>query len=849
MQCNSCTKCDLSNYANNTYILGIGNERAKVMIVGDNPNYIEDKKGEYGHGNPQQLLEDLCKSSGIKYRDVYYTPVVKCRKPEKGKVSATHLKECKEYLLAEIEKIKPQYVITLGATALKALTNKAKITEIHGQIIEHKSGYKILPTFHPSMSLRDPRFWDRIHTDFRKFGKIVNNEPLTQHTLVHERITTKSGLEKVLRAIQRSRTIAFDLETNGLQMRLRTSQIGQTVIANYRCSYVVEHEYFTHKEMARFHKKCKRKLKGKNVIAQNGKFDNLWLYYMYGVRFPMTFDTMLASHLCDENSPNALKQNARSILDMDDWDVSTDIKKGIVVPNKTRTAELRRTLPKINRKSYPKEERDADLDKLIKKETEENKLKRAEYAAWDGYSTIRLYSHFKNELSKDPELESLFYELVMPVAIAYEQVEINGVHIDLENMEKAEKILKRKIKRLTRTLQRYIGPWREGADVNWNSGAFVNKVLFEWLDLKPAGFTEKGAPSTAEDNLVKMKNQHPIISTLLEYRGAFKQMSSFIEGWKKRMIDGQLFPSFKVAGTVTGRPSCSDPNLQQVPRDPFIRSLIGAPKGWSFFEVDYSQIELRVAAAIAGETTMLQVFRNGGDIHESTYQLIMGMSTQDAVAHIEDEGKKKAQLKEERKKAKAINFGFIYGMGWKKFREYCETKMGLIITDQESKAWRKRYFETYPGLIDWHNRQRRIVRAMGLVRTFTGRIRHLPQINSPDQGLAAEAERNAINAPVQGFGAEMILMALPEVNDYFGNDKLKLNGTVHDAMVGIVRNDVALEAMARVKAIMESPKIMKAFGIELPLPIIADVSLGNWGIAREYDAEELPEPMEIKHAA
>ena len=848
MSCDGCNKCDLAQYANNTYIVGVGNNRAKVMIVGDNPNYMEDKKGEYGHGNSQQLLEDLCRSSGIKYRDVWYTPVVKCRKPEKGKVSATHLKICKEYLLAEIEKIKPEYVITLGATALKALTNKAKITEIHGQIIEHKDGYKVLPTFHPSMSLRDPRFWDRIHTDFRKFGKIVNNEELTKHTLVHERITTKVGLGKVLKAIERSKVLAFDLETNGLQMRLRTSQIGQTVIANYRCSYVVEHDYFSHEQMSKFHRQCKGKLKGKVVVAQNGKFDNLWLYYMYGLRFPLTFDTMLASHICDENSPNALKQNARSILDMDDWDVSVDIKKGMVIPNKSRITELRQTLPHIS-KAYPKAERDAALGKLIHRETESNKLKRAEYAAWDGYSTIRLYSHFKRELAKDAELEQLFYELVMPVAIAYEQVEINGVHIDLENMAKAETILGRKIKRLTRTLHRYIGPWREGEEVNWNSGAFVNKVLFTWLNLKPAGFTENGAPSTAEDNLQKMKNEHPIIKTLLEYRGAFKQMSSFIAGWSKRMIDGQLFPSFKIAGTVTGRPSCSDPNLQQVPRDPFIRSLIGAPKGWTFFEVDYSQIELRVAAAIAGEQTMLAVFRNGGDIHESTYQLILGMSTHDAVANIKDEGKKKAQLKEERKKAKAINFGFIYGMGWKKFREYCEVKMNLLITDAEAKAWRKRYFEIYPGLVDWHNRQRRIVRSMGLVRTFTGRIRHLPQINSPDRGLAAEAERNAINAPVQGFGAEMILMALPEVNDYFGNDKLRLCGTVHDAMVGIVRDDVALEAMSRVKAIMESPQIMKNFGIELPLPIIADVSLGNWGIAREYGAEELPEPMEIKHAA
>lgn len=808
MQHRECTACELSKFANYTCIQGIG-PKARVVILGDNPNFVEDKKGSYGHGNSHDVLLDLCQRHGINFDECYYTPVVKCRKPDKGKVSSTQLKACKEWLLPELEDINPEYIITLGATALKALTNKAKITEIHGQMITHKQGWKILPTFHPAMSLRDPRFLDRINTDFRRFGKMVNGEELTKHTLNFEWVTKKPQLREVIKFMRRSRAVAFDLETNGLQMRLLTSRIGQTVLGTFRKVFVIEHDEFTKKEMEDFHQELALVLEGKTVVAQNGKFDNLWLYYQMGVKFPMTWDTMLSSHILDENSPNGLKQNAMSKLDMEDWDVDVKIKKG------------------------------EDL-------TEEQKYARAEYAAWDGYATIRLYKHDKEQLEKDPDLNKLFHAEVMPVARAYEQLECNGVDVDLENLAEAEEILNRKIRRLRRSMDRYLAPWREDEmEVNFNSAAFLNKFLFEWLNLTPAGYTEKGAPSTAEDNLIKMKDQHPIIPKLLEYRGAFKQLSSFVQGWKKRMIGGKLYPNFKIAGTVTGRPSCSDPNLQQVPRDPFIRSLIGAPEGWVFFEVDYSQVELRVAAAISGEKTMLQIFRTGGDIHEATYQMIMGMSTTEAVAHIEDEGKRKAQLKEERKKAKAINFGFIYGMGWRKFREYCETKMGLNITDAQSKAWRKRYFETYSGLLDWHERQRRIVRAMGQVRTYTGRIRHLPQINSPDRGLAAEAERNAINSPVQGFGAELILMSLVEVNDYFKNDKLRLSGTIHDAMVGIVRKEIALPAMARVKHIMENPKILRDMNIELPLPIIADVTLGNWGVGREYDASELPEPMVI----
>lgn len=827
MSCKACDKCELSRYANNTCIQGVGPKTARVVVVGDNPNYAEDAKGEYGHGNSDKLLSDLLFAAGIERDDVYYTPVVKCRKGENGKVSATQLKACKEYLTAELEEIKPEIVITLGATALKSLTHKAKITDLHGKTHEHKMGFKLLPTFHPAMSLRDPRFWDRIHTDFRRFGKLVNGEELRKHTLNAKSIRSRGGLEEVLSAVRFSRVVAYDLETNGLQPRLKTSEIGQTVIATLTKQFVIEHSSFNYTTLRRFHHRLNEEMRRgtKAILAQNGKFDNLWLHYMFGVRFPLNFDTMLASHLLDENSPNDLKQNARSELEMEDWDVPLYIKNGKGKDGKGLT---------------PEEE-----------------IERTEYAAWDGYATVGLWRVFKKRLENDEDLNRLFHELVMPMARTYEIVEINGIHIDQQRMAEAETILKGKIRRLKRKLDRYINPWRKASndmvydednnvvEINWNSGAFVNRVLFDWLSLTPMGLTDGGAPSTAEDNLIKMKEQHDIIAVLLEYRGAFKQISSFIDGWNKRMIEGCIYPGYKVNGTVTGRPSCSNPNLQQVPRDPFIRSLIGAPAGWRFFEIDQSQVELRLAAAAANEPTMLAVFRSGGDIHESTYQRTFGVSTEEAVAHITDPGARKAQLKEERKKAKAINFGFIYGMGWKLFMEYAATKFGLVVNEAEAKKIRKRFFEIYSGLVKWHERQRRIVRAMGMVRTLTGRIRHLPQINSPDRGLSSEAERNAINAPIQGFGAEIVLMATIEVNKFFNNNLVKIQGTIHDAMVGLAREDVYLECCARIKAIMESPQIMKDFGIELPLPLVADVTVGNWGNGVEYDAKDLPAPIEL----
>lgn len=802
-------KCELHRYANHTCIGGEGNTSAKVVIVGDNPNWTEDNKGEYGHGKSAELVRSLAHSAQIK--DYYYTPVIRCRKPDRGKISATILKSCKPYLLEELEQMKPDFVITLGSTALKALTNKAKITEIHGKILDHKSGFKVLPTFHPSMSIRDPRFWSPIHTDFNRFGWIIRGEGLTEHNLKFKRIVDSGGLKEVLERVAKVKELSFDLETNGLQMRYKTSRIGQSVIGTWRMVYVVEHEEFSRSEMSKFHCELSQLVrdKKKKVIMANGKFDNLWLYYRHGVMIPIHFDTQLASHLIDENSPNGLKENAQRYLDAGSWDVPLHIKNG--------------------------------KGKNKQGLTEEEKEQRAEYAAWDGYYTLRLYRVLRDLLEEDPELSKVYYQLVMPVESVYEVVETNGIYLDLDKMREADKILSRKMRIVLRSLSRW-------GNINWNSTDQLAELLFGKLGIEPAGYTEGGAPSTSEDNLKRIEDKHPAIKKLIEYRRIHKQKTGFVDGWEKRMINGQLFPSFKISGTVTGRPSCSDPNLQQVPRDIFIRSLIGAPPGWEFFEADYSQLELRLTAAASRDRKMLSIFRSGGDIHEATYREVMGQSTEDAVAHIKDPDERKAQLKEERKKAKAINFGFIYGMGSNKFMEYAETKMGLKVTEAEAREYRRRFFEVYADLPAWHERQRRIVRSLGQVRTMSGRIRHLPQINSPDKDLRAEAERQAINSPIQGFGAEMILMSLVEIQQFFQNKLVKVGGTIHDAIVGIVKKEFALPCMARIKYIMENSTLMKEFNIDLPLPIIADVSVGNWGIGKEYAEGDLPEPILLHEA-
>lgn len=807
-------------------ISGVGPKRARIMIVGDAPNYTEVKTNSYGQGNSHKLLTNLLNDAGIKISDCYYTPVIKQPKDDKGKISAQVMKEHKVILDREIAEVSPEWIIPLGANALKALTRTTKITEVHGTVIPHKAGYKLFPALHPAMSLRDPRHWEAIQFDFKMFGKEWSGKGKVKHELDFKWVKTPIHLWRIIKRAKAGESYSYDLETNGLQMRLDTSKMSLSIVAFKDMVYVIDHEQIDHELIGKMWRRLSElPIKdGQEISTANGKFDQLWLYYTFGVKMHNTFDVNLASHLLDENSPNGLKHNARVALEIDNWEVDTDTKKGIIEPTKKRITELRKKLTHLKGAEKMKA-----LAKLIAKERKLNKARQVEYAAWDGYATLRLQKLRLKQLSADSALLNLFRWETMPASNAYFIAETNGVCLDQEALQKAEQRLKLKIRQCLRKLNRHT----DEQDVNWNSPDQLNRILFEELELKAEGFTDGGVPSTAEDYLIKMKPQHPIIEALLEYRGYFKQLSGFIDGWQRMQIHGRIFPNFKIAGTVTGRPSCSEPNLQQVPRDPFIRSIITAPPGYVFFECDYSQAELRIAAAVSGEPTMLSTYRNGGDIHVSTYISVMGMSPEEAVAHIIDPGKRKAQLKEERKKAKAVNFGFIYGMGWKKFREYAETTYGLVLTVKEAQMMRKRYFEVYAGLIAWHDRQRKIVKAVKQVRTLSGRIRHLPQIDSPDDSLAHQAERLAINSPIQGFGAELGLMAISEIDAYFNNDIVKLVGTIHDAIVGYVKIGHELAALRRIQMIMESPKVMRKMGIDFPLPIVADVSIGNWGIGHE----------------
>lgn len=781
-----CNLCDWGESTLISCIAGLGPIPCDIMLIGDMP--ILDRKTMVLSPLSNASISMLTKAMASNQMDLlecYITNVMHCSPPNDESPTTGEIKACIEHLKKELDIVKPKFILLMGAMALKAVLGKANLGEIHGTVIRD-NGRTYMPTFHPTTVLHDPSKKLLFDADIKRFANLLrqgspDNRPELNLCVV-KNFTT---LETLLKDIEASRAVSFDLETNSLDMYTKNSAIHILGIGTPQAQWIIPLEFKEspwkgdmYKQKVILQSICSV-LKGKKVIGHNGKFDNKWLKAIYGIRFPITFDTMLAMHILDENSRLGLKYLARQFFNAPEYDIKEEEKLGSTSANVLYT-----------------------------------------YCGYDVYYTLKLYEKLKAELQK-PEnatLKKVFLEILMPLSSALEVVEANGVYLNptrFKNMEK--ELIEKKNKCLT-LLKSY-------ADINWNSSKQVADVLYTQLGLEIVERTAKNnSPSIGESAMIKLKGKHPCIEVLLEYKKITKQINSFIDGWKKYLHeDGCMHPTFNIAGTKTGRLSCNDPNIQQVPKDVNIRSIITARPGYTFVEIDYSQLELRLIADISGDPVMCQTYNEDKiDLHTKTASIVTGKPV--------DEISKK-----ERSEAKPINFGYCYGMGWRTFIEYARTNYDIIFDEATAQKIRNDFFNMYTGLPLWHDYQREKVHKSGYVTTKTGRIRHLSEINSMDKKVVLAAERQAINFVVQSLGSDICVSALIEIVNTFDTDKVKVVGNVHDALLFEVRSDILEEIVPRLKAIMERPRIIyDKFGLKFKVPIVAEVSISpnGWGTGK-----------------
>lgn len=427
------------------------------------------------------------------------------------------------------------------------------------------------------------------------------------------------------------------------------------------------------------------------------------------------------------------------------------------------------------------------------------------YLKRDVRYTWELYQYFYKNMSE--RSMKIYRELLRPAYRAYRDIERNGLYLDLEALESVKKKYNKEEKRLLKELKSHY-------DINWNSSAQVAHAFFDLEGMPVIYKTGKGAPSTAADVLKELAMKgYELPSLLLQYKDAATRNKMFLNRWADDCYESRIHPNFNLTNVVSGRTSCNSPNLQQVPRTKDIRGLFSGAPGMILFEADYSQLELRIAAHYANDKTMLNIYLHDGDIHTETAKLFTNG---------------REPTKEERGKAKAVNFGFLYGMQAKKFVKYALDSYGQVFTLAEAKHIRDLYFAKYARLLPWHKEQEDLCEMQGGVSNMFGRFRRLPLIYSPNKWERASAARRAINTPVQGSGSDLLISAVTQINK-----ELKgvawVGATVHDSIIGECRVEDKDYVDETIRRIMKHPKVLDDFGVELRVPLDVDIGWGPWG--------------------
>ena len=429
-----------------------------------------------------------------------------------------------------------------------------------------------------------------------------------------------------------------------------------------------------------------------------------------------------------------------------------------------------------------------------------------EYAAEDADVTLRLKNKLEPELKKF-ECEDLFYNIEMPLMPVLAEMEMNGVCLDTESLKETSKVLTDRMNELEERIYELAG-----GQFNIASPKQVGEILFDKLKIvEKAKKTKTGQYVTSEEVLQQLRNKHEIVADILEHRGLKKLIGTYIDALPKLINPrtGHIHTSFNQTITATGRLSSSDPNLQNIPirgeDGKEIRKAFIPEPGCLFFSADYSQIELRVMAHLSKDSQMIEVFKEGKDLHAATAANIYKKDIADVT-------------RDERTKSKRANFGIIYGI----------TVFGLAerldIPRDEAKMLIDGYFATFPQVHDYMEKSKEIARQKGYVTTLFGRRRYLPDINSHNSTVRGFAERNAINAPIQGTAADIIKVAMIRIHQRFKQEGIrsKMILQVHDELNFSVYPEEK-EAVERI--VLE--EMQGAF--PLAVPLVADSGFGrNW---------------------
>ncbi len=595
-----------------------------------------------------------------------------------------------------------------------------------------------------------------------------------------EIITSESQLKELGETLKKASQIAFDTETTSTdQMEAKLVGISLAVSDNIGYYIPVGHQEGKQLELEKVIEVLTGPLTDPAIpkLGHNLKYDYIILARCGLKAYPLSYDSMIAEWVINPSSRNlGLKKLS--------W------------------VRLNRTMNEIESLIGRGRSQITMAEVLIEDA--------ARYAVEDAVMVLMLKSVLDGDLKRTGSMD-LFHNLEMPLVSVLASMEMEGIGLDTEFLGEMSQQLKDKLAKLEKQIYKGVGQ-----EFNLNSPKQLSEALFTTLGLTPpnrGNKTASGYYSTAADVLEFMKEEHQVPAWMLEYREYSKLKSTYVDALPEQVNPdtGRVHTSYNQTGSVTGRIASSNPNLQNIP----IRSELGrqvrkafiSSPGKSLIAVDYSQIELRVAAHMSGDRAMLDAFREGQDIHTATAAAIYNLAIEDV-------------SEDQRRDAKAINFGLIYGMS-----AYGLTQ-GTELTLAEAEIFVETYFERFPGIKNYLDEIRKNARENGYVETLLGRKRYFPRLaTTTDYNQRRREEREAINAPIQGTAADIMKLAMLAVDEKLKTSKLsaRILLQVHDELVLEAPEKEIQEVIALVQSAMEG-----VYSLEIPLTTDAKSGL-DWG--------------------
>ena len=601
-----------------------------------------------------------------------------------------------------------------------------------------------------------------------------NKDSLNGSKSIYQRIESFEELKLLVEKMMKQEIVAFDTETEGLNA-LETDIVGISFSWQKGIGY-----YLPIKNNKSVHEKSFEILKpffeSTEIIkvGHNIKFD-IQVLHKYNVKVSSPiYDTMVAHYLINPDMRHNLDTLSESYLNYSPISIESLIgKKG------------------KNQISM----RDVSIDKIT------------DYASEDADITLQLKSIFDKEIEVN-NLGKIFYDIEIPMINVLSEMETEGIKIDTSYLEKLDKEFEEDLEKLKKEIFK-----KSGEEFNLNSPKQLGEILFDKLKLvsKPKK-TKTGQYSTSEEVLSSLANDHKIIEDILEWRSLDKLQNTYVKSLPNEVssLTNRVHSSFNQTVTTTGRLSSNNPNLQNIPirtanGQKIRRAFIPRGSDYILMAADYSQIELRVIASMSNEKNMIDAFVNNQDIHTMTASKIYNVDPENVT-------------REQRGNAKTVNFGIIYGVSAFGLSQQTD------LNRSESKVMIDNYFLNYPGLKKYMSDQIDFARNNGYVETIMGRRRYLQNINSQNNMLRSSSERNAINAPIQGSAADIIKIAMININSELKKQSLKSKMLlqVHDELVFDVHKSEKDQIKDIVKTTMES-------AVKLKVPLKIDLEFGkNW---------------------